>query len=100
MATGQYQIPFDESGNQRDYHDGYCTLKDNFEFKDTLTFEAYGRGRSSVTFTMRRKSNGKSVSMFISNFTEIVPLMNAGMITGRFTFVKKGGNYGCKMLFK
>lgn len=90
MAKGNYKIPFSEDGNQQDYpqhwwvHTGNVlkrTLsdgrvvenlesrqegpawKDNFEFDDTLTLVDYGRGRSSVTFTLRRTDGTKSPDM-------------------------------------
>ena len=98
MATGNYKIPFDNAGNQLDYEGWGCAeMRDNFEFEDTLTFQSYGRGRSSVTFTFKRV-NGQTVSMFVSDFSDIVNKMNHGHVTGRFTFVKKGQNYGCKMV--
>jgi hypothetical protein len=111
---GDYQIPFDKDGNQQDYPERqwYCKgdksyykypeWRDNVEFEDTLTLETYGRGRSSVTFTMRRK-NGKTVSVFVSDFCDMAKSrafgeFDAGAITGRFTFCKKGANYGCRMV--
>ena len=100
--TGDYQIPFDKDGNQMAYaeewRDGFKFL-DNAEFDDTLTLVTYGRGRSSATFTMRCKSTGKTVSVFVSDFTAMAQHADfkAGQITGRFTFTKKGQNYGCKL---
>lgn len=114
---GDYQIPFDKDGNQQDYpqsqfvndsrtHGGVRRVEpewcDNFEFDDTLTLETYGRGRSSITFTMRR-TNGKTVSVFVSDFCDMAKSrafgeFDAGKITGRFTFCKKGANYGCRMV--
>jgi hypothetical protein len=100
---GNYQIPFDSEGNQLDYHDpsGWkaSTLVDNFEFDDTLSLCSYGRGRSSVTFTMER-NNGQTVSVFVSDFFDMANNKHfaAGQITGRFTFTKRGQNYGCKLL--
>lgn len=99
MSKINYKIPFDAKGNQLDY-DGYGVndLKDNFEFSDTLTFRHYGRGRSSITFIMERASNGKTVSMFVSDFADIIDKMSHGSVTGTFTFAKKGQNFGCKMV--
>ena len=106
------EVPFDKDGNQVDYptwsynrtpEGGYLpptpgpTLP-NFEFEDTLTFDSYGKGRSSVTFYLTRKSTGKGVTMFISDFTEIVGKMVNGEITGKFTFAKRGQNYGCRLV--
>jgi hypothetical protein len=98
---GNYQIPFDADGNQQDYAMNYhwstTKMVDNFIFEDTLEYEHFGRGRSSITFTFKRQ-NGKTVSVFASNLVEFIPHFVDGKISGRFTFVKKGTNYGCKYL--
>lgn len=104
MAKGNYKIPFSEDGNQQDYPQHWWVRtgrgpawKDNFEFNDTLTLVDYGRGRSSVTFTLRR-TDGTTVSMFVSDFFAAAFKMHEGKITGRFTFTKKGQNYGCRLV--
>lgn len=120
---GNYQIPFDRNGNQQDYpsewyvgtgefkpyswKDGEYEVTraegpnwvDNFEFEDTLTLNGFGRGRSSVTFSMVR-SDGTTVSVFVSDFYDmaVAGAFKAGKIKGRFTFCKKGQNYGCRMV--
>lgn len=121
---GIYDIPFDKDGNQQDYpqswyvptgetkkypHSAFPEVEHpvtvatgptwitNFEFEDTLELVSYGRGRSSVTFTLKR-TDGTTVSMFVSDFYEAAFKMKDGKITGRFTFIKKGQNYGCKMI--
>ncbi len=117
MGKGSYQIPFNLSGSQQAYPqcwyvdtgetkvlsngspypvkraEGPIWL-DNFEFDDTLTLIDYGRGRSSVVFDMQR-TDGTKVSVFVSDFFEMAKQMQNGKITGRFTFTKKGQNYGC-----
>lgn len=98
MAKGDYQVPFDADGNQQDYPGWRGTeWRDNFEFEDFLAYKNYGRGRSSITFTMER-SNGGTVSVFVSDFDDMLPHMTFGKLHGRFTFVKKGQNYGCKLV--
>lgn len=97
---GQYDIPFHVNGNQLDYpfwDEKQMTWKPNHVFQDTLTLVTYGRGRSSVTFEMKRK-NGKTVSVFVSDFCDMIRAMNRGVVAGAFTFTKKGANYGCKMV--
>lgn len=96
---GTYKIPFDKNGNQLDYPSqwGNSVWQDNHVFSDKLELVCYGRGRSSVTFTMRR-NNGSTVSVFVSDFTDMVQHMVRGHVTGNFTFVKKGQNYGCRMV--
>lgn len=102
---GQYQIPFNDKGDQLDYPSPYWrngkmaepTMVDNFEFVDTLTYDDYSTGRSSVGFRMKR-TDGTLVNVFISDFSKMIPLLSRGQITGRFTFVKKGANYGCTFI--
>lgn len=101
---GLYQIPFDPNGNQQDYPSdtGWNprippTWVDNFEFVDTLTYVHYTQGRSAVGFTFKR-TDETTVNVFISDFSEMLPFMKLGTITGRFTFVKKGKNYGCTII--
>lgn len=102
--VGDYLIPFDKNGNQLDYAEGRwgiskeISMLQNFEFTDTLKFQRYGRGRSSVNFTFVRQSNNKTVSFFVSDFCDALPKLNGGEITGVFTFTKKGMNYGCKLI--
>lgn len=102
MEKSQYQIPFDKNGNQLEYYNLYNnsfpTLQDNYEFNDTLLYQTYGRGRSSITFVFKRQSTGKNVSMFVSDLHNAIPYLRNGCLSGKFTFVKKGRNYGCKLV--
>jgi hypothetical protein len=111
---GNYQIPFDRDGNQQHWPDpeyewpeGYGAGKprlevapvwqDNSIFGDVLTFDGYSRGRSAAYFGFTRL-DGKKVTMFLAEFTEVVPHMVRGKIGGTFTFVKRGQNYGAKLV--
>lgn len=100
MAKGNYQIPFDDKGNMLTYDWGYNVIHhvDNHEFEDELEYVDYGRGRSSVTFKFKRLQTGTTVEFFVSTFSDIIPHINEGKIHGRFTFVKQGSNYSCKLL--
>lgn len=119
--NGNYPIPFDKDGNQQDYPQSWYVAtgerakyrgseetyavtrsegpnwKDNYEFEDVLTPVSVGRGRSSVTFTMKRR-DGTTVSVFVSDYFEMSQHMQQGVVAGRFTFCKKGQNYGCKLI--
>ena len=99
MKKATYKIPFDKDGNQLSY-DAYNVFSfvDNFEFEDTLQYVSYGKGRSSVTFKFKRKSNGKTVNMFLTDIDKIMNKLSHGEITGKFTFSKRGENYGCKLI--
>lgn len=105
VKKGQYQIPFDDKGNQQEYPTKTWskndlvdpTWVDNFVFVDTLTYDNYNTGRSSIGFRMKR-TDGTIVNVFVSDFSKMIPLLLRGQITGRFTFVKKGMNYGCMFI--
>jgi hypothetical protein len=45
-----------------------------------------------------RRASGSTVSVFVSDFVQMLPHMTHGTLHGRFTFQKRGQNYGCKLL--
>jgi hypothetical protein len=107
--VGNYQIPFDEKGNQLHYPVlGYRIVtgaqkyvdvsdyRDNTPFMDTLTFVDFNRGRSAAYSTFKRE-NGMTVCVFLKEMSEMLPRMIEGKITGKFAFVKRGKNYGCTL---
>jgi hypothetical protein len=100
LSKKTYQIPFDKDGNQMGYPETWRGVewRDNEPFEDTLVYKGYGRGRSSATLHFRRASTGTEVQFFMSDFDDIVKHMQFGTFSGRFEFVKKGQNYGCKLL--
>lgn len=102
-----WKVPFFK-GQMVSYIEGYFTmkeyskdfeLKDNYEFFATLTLKHVGRGRSSVGFSME-DYDGKSYNMFLKDFEEMVKnnTLDHGQISGKWTFVKRGQNYGIKCL--
>lgn len=101
-----YKIPFDIDGNQQHYpenryRDGKIiepNFRDNEEFKDTLIYDGYSRGRSAAYFNFERKSTGTNVTVFLTDFEDMIPVMINGEITGRFTYTKRGQNYGVKLV--
>lgn len=91
------KIPFDKDGHQLPYGLRAVELRDNYEFEDTLEYVNYSKGRSSIGFEFKR-TDGTMVSMFVTDMNKILPLMKNGQITGRFTFSKRGENFGCKRI--
>ena len=119
-------VPFDKNGNLLDYSWNGITEKEkeickrdgkvehfwgrdntlhevfvpNFEFEDTLIFKHFSRGRSSVKAHFESQNTGKKYEMFISDLEDVI-LNNSltnGRVSGKFTFVKKGQNYGVLLL--
>lgn len=97
MAKGQYQIPFDQSGNQLHYpfagSGDPITWRDNSVFGDVLIYKGYCRGRSAAYFEFTR-NDGTKACMFLKDMEGAIPLMVRGVLAGSFTFVKRGQNYG------
>lgn len=71
--------------------------KPNYVFSDTLTYSHYEKGRSAVNFIFNRSDN-RMVSIFITDFEQMLKKLIDGKITGQFTFCKRGANYGCKLV--
>lgn len=100
------KIPFNKkTGNMLDYtwvatgeEVGDVTWKENYEFEATMEFTHFSRGRSSVKAHFNGPK-GRDYEMFLSDFEK---LLKDGLfekyITGTFTFVKRGANYGIKMI--
>ncbi len=91
------EIPFDENGNQLHYASYGCIDIQNYVFSDTLIYKRHARGRSSVYFIFER-SNGKTVSVFLTDLDSIIDKISNGKITDTFTFCKRGSNFGCKLI--
>lgn len=118
-------VPFDRHGNMLDYsywgiseeekelckkHGRFDRLYPNgelaemfipnFVFEDTLIFTRFSRGRSSVKAHFESKYTELKYEMFISDFQNVLKQNRIGNchVTGRFTFVKKGQNYGIVLL--
>jgi hypothetical protein len=98
--SGNYDIPFLD-GDQQHYaepwHGSRINWKPNFEFTDELVYQGYSRGRSAAYFNFSRQ-NGKTVTMFLKDFEEAIHFMEFGRMKGKFTFVKRGMNYGARRI--
>lgn len=70
----------------------------NKQFKTTLFYDGYSRGRSSIKFDFT-DSDGKKFSMFAIDLDAMikqgVPIKEAH---GVFEFVKRGQNYGIRFV--
>jgi hypothetical protein len=101
---GNYKIPFSKQGNQLHYADrwyverGEIQLVDNHEFEATLTLKEMLRGRSAAYFEFERMGEGKTVTVFMTDLMEMFPFIHSGLIRGRFTFCKRGANFGCRLV--
>lgn len=88
-----HEAPFDRDGNQQTYPGWGCEMRPVEPFEDTLEFIGFSRGRSAANMDFGR-SDGTTVSMFLTDAERAVPQMIRGTVTGRFVYVKRGMNYG------
>jgi hypothetical protein len=71
---------------------------DNYVFEDTLKYDTYSRGRSAGYFHFVSISNGRQYTVFMTDFGKIVENMVRGVVKGKFTFCKRGANFGMIMI--
>ena len=85
----------------RDCNKGDLEWKDNYEFKDTLTFVDWGRGRGPTNFEFV-DSFDNEYQMFMVDFCDMISKanINHGEVEGKWTFIKRGTDYGIKYLGK
>lgn len=98
---GNYPIPFDAEGNQLHYADTWGpgpVWRDNHVFEAVLRYGGYCRGRSAAYMLFVRVDTLASVVVFLGDFDPIAERMAKGEVAGRFTFCKRGQNYGCRLV--
>jgi len=85
-------------GNENDMKIYNLHWQDNWEWEDTLTYYGYDRGSSSCIICFKSEALNQYVNMFMTDFNYIVKLLENGKLKGKFTFCKRGQNYGVKYL--
>ena len=103
MSKPSWKIPMKDDGTVSYWDMGETSLErhgyhyvDNFEWSDTLEYECFGRGTSAAHLYFKSTITGKSYQMFLKDFEDIVKLLVDGKVTGKWTFCKRGQNYGIK----
>lgn len=103
-------VPFDKNGSvptnplwwESHVDNNTIEFKENFEFKDTLTYVEYETGRSAMNIIVKSRTNSAHFRIAGSHFNEILQnkhsvrlSIEAGIlnITGTFTFKKQGQTY-------
>lgn len=86
---------------------GYCWL-DNFVFDDGLAIVGFSRGRSAANFDLLSVNDGRRYTIFLTDFLKALSLASAYkadvdgesrlVLVGVWEFVKRGQNYGVRML--
>lgn len=74
--------------------------KENYEFDDTLELTGMSRGRSAANFNLKSVTNGRNYNLFMTDTVDLIQngVINKGKITGKWTFCKRGANYGIKLI--
>jgi len=74
--------------------------KENFEFEDTLELTGMSRGRSAANFNLKSVTDGRNYNLFMTDTVDLIQngIINKGKITGKWTFCKRGANYGIKLI--
>ena len=72
---------------------------ENRKFKETLTYIGYSRGRSSAVFLFK-DSTGAKYQMFMTDMDDMLRSKDIvdGKITGTWTYVKRGRNFGIRLI--
>jgi len=110
VSKKSYKIPWNNLGPMQWDEGGYwmqssngtfekypIMWKDNSVFYKKLACTGYGKGRSSVTFVF---TDDEKITyyMFLSDLYRCIRHLEKGTLSGYFTFVKKGTNYGIQYL--
>lgn len=93
--VGKYPIPFKRTtGEMLNYPDrGDIEWRDNHVFYGPLIFSHFERGRSAA-HAIFKDNEERRYTVFLTDFEEMIPLMQGGVINEPLTFIKRGQNYG------
>ncbi len=96
----QYPQPTLPTGNGDAYvgEIDSCILIKNYIWDDELRFVDYHRGQYSVGIKFISIRTGKEYYVFLTNFANFVSEMVNGIVKGNFTFTKRGGKFGLRIL--
>jgi len=74
--------------------------KENYQFEDTLKLTGMSRGRSAANFNLQSEVNGKNYNVFMTDMVHLFQNanINKGSVIGKWTFCKRGANYGIKLI--
>jgi hypothetical protein len=72
--------------------------KENYEFEDSLKLTSMSRGRSAANFNLRSETDGRNYNLFMTDTVDLIQNceIKNGVIKGKWTFVKRGANYGIR----
>lgn len=73
--------------------------RDNYEFYATMEFISMERGRSAAFFHLQDE-DGHRYTMFMTDILDVLKRckIEDGIAEGRWTFVKRGNNFGVRLV--
>ena len=84
-----------------DHPDGTDRFKwvPNHMWSDTINITGIERGTSAAHFIVKSEVSGKTYYMFMKDLLNMMlnHIIEKGRISGAFTYVKRGKNYGIKI---
>ena len=102
MVKKELRIPHNKDGNMLQWDHDYNAVshRPNSIWIDGLIYLGYGRGRSAAYFLWRSVFTNREYYMFISDMNDVLLStdMMARIIKAQFTYVKRGQNFGIKMV--
>ena len=84
-----------------------CERKQNYEFEADMRIVEFGRGRSSVKLILEDINEPEPTEKYQSKFryevflSDAIDTISKGMdmiVSGKWTFVKRGSNWGIKLI--
>lgn len=81
-------------------HNGDIEWRENCVFQDDLRYDGYYRGRSAAGFRFVSENDGKTYNMFMKDFDDAMKARRffKDRLIGQFTYVKRGQNYGIRII--
>lgn len=107
MTKKQLRVPFKDGKPCKWIKDDHDEERDNYEFDECLEIHGFVRGCSSAVMILRPANDHgedfdytKSVyyQVFLTDSEEVIRNMMHGIIYGKWTFVKRGENFGIKLV--
>lgn len=98
-----YEIPFDQRGNlvpAPSSHTYKIDWRPNHEYDTILRIKPFFHGHS---IEVEEEGNRRKFRMFLIDLLDVIRIVGiepGGVARGRWTFVKRGNNYGIKLTDK
>ena len=98
-----FKIPLDKQGNLLEYapewEQNEIQWADNKVFTDTLAYDGFSKFGKFSYLIFKSTSNNSKYPMFLTDFGRVMQerVIENGRVSGYWTFVRRGDNYGVKL---